>query len=616
MILAATRQMSTSMGTASGGLSSDGSEGLSLQRMQNVEETMNNLQPAQTSKTTGSEKQDSELENNNNADALIIENTGEPSRTGLAPSVSVGSAAQAEEQAQDAQHASERNNNASVPYGFRDKEDSSRCSSYGEVNSASNSSQQQLSLEGEQARSCLETSSKDAPTSPLPKESQNSHVSPNVEFAMDDVAAATSRLSLDSAQKVRTQAGALPGQQCMEGNSSWAQGMAASATAAVALAGIPVNEQPLLPNQGPRMSNAVARKLGLVPSRSQSHSGSAPDPRFARRDLQNHGIKSPRDSFDSGSFSAVTSPTYGQLQQRSRGSMDSGLAAYGSFPNGAAGYGGHVASPMPASSAAVPVAMNNSALYGVNGLSSAMPYASQAQINSIHPALLSLVAANLSGQESQNVQMDKDQQSGSLAGMMPSSMPLMHQINTFEGANALMMMQHQRHEAVDNGSLGRSLSDYTGNPSGIVCGSDRPSQLIGNDAALTNNVANLMTTLSQLGVDSSILAGSNHHSHDLRAGQLFGHGNDSMHNNGHPNTNAMAVPHRGSSDEMLGASSVPQGPYHGESMNEQANLSARQQENSKMTGGSNGDGNRLPAERFHLPHDLSADMLQHIRQSV
>lgn len=34
--------------------------------------------------------------------------------------------------------------------------------------------------------------------------------------------------------------------------------------------GVPVNEQPLVSTQGPRMSNAVARKLGLAPSRTSS----------------------------------------------------------------------------------------------------------------------------------------------------------------------------------------------------------------------------------------------------------------------------------------------------------------------------------------------------------
>ena len=48
-------------------------------------------------------------------------------------------------------------------------------------------------------------------------------------------------------------------------SNTWVQGLAASATAAAALAGVPVNEQPMLPNHGPRMSNAVARKLGLAP---------------------------------------------------------------------------------------------------------------------------------------------------------------------------------------------------------------------------------------------------------------------------------------------------------------------------------------------------------------
>jgi len=63
-----------------------------------------------------------------------------------------------------------------------------------------------------------------------------------------------------------------------EGSSSpWSDGLAASAAMAVAMSGIPVNEQPLLPNHGPRMSNAVARKLGLAPVKS------APSAQIAQR---------------------------------------------------------------------------------------------------------------------------------------------------------------------------------------------------------------------------------------------------------------------------------------------------------------------------------------------
>jgi hypothetical protein len=54
-------------------------------------------------------------------------------------------------------------------------------------------------------------------------------------------------------------------------NAAWT-GLNMTAAAAQALSGIPVNEQPLMPNQGPRMSNAVARKLGLAPSRTSSSS--------------------------------------------------------------------------------------------------------------------------------------------------------------------------------------------------------------------------------------------------------------------------------------------------------------------------------------------------------
>lgn len=62
-----------------------------------------------------------------------------------------------------------------------------------------------------------------------------------------------------------------PDRKSME-NAAWTTGLNVTAAAAQALSGIPVNEQPLMPNQGPRMSNAVARKLGLAPSRTSSSS--------------------------------------------------------------------------------------------------------------------------------------------------------------------------------------------------------------------------------------------------------------------------------------------------------------------------------------------------------
>ncbi|KAI8103472.1 hypothetical protein M9435_004810 [Picochlorum sp. BPE23] len=58
-----------------------------------------------------------------------------------------------------------------------------------------------------------------------------------------------------------------------------------SNTTSQLMQGVPVNEQPLVSTQGPRMSNAVARKLGLAPTRTSSASSA--------------GIMSPqRRSFD------------------------------------------------------------------------------------------------------------------------------------------------------------------------------------------------------------------------------------------------------------------------------------------------------------------------------
>jgi hypothetical protein len=55
--------------------------------------------------------------------------------------------------------------------------------------------------------------------------------------------------------------------RCGAGGPGWGAALAASA----ALQGVPVNEQPLSGAAGPRMSNAVARKLGLAPARPPHH---------------------------------------------------------------------------------------------------------------------------------------------------------------------------------------------------------------------------------------------------------------------------------------------------------------------------------------------------------
>ena len=75
------------------------------------------------------------------------------------------------------------------------------------------------------------------------------------------------RMSLDSALQVQQQAHAerhMAAAASAAGGGEWPHALAAGATA---MAGIPVNEQPMLPNHGPRMSNAVARKLGLAPGK-------------------------------------------------------------------------------------------------------------------------------------------------------------------------------------------------------------------------------------------------------------------------------------------------------------------------------------------------------------
>ena len=142
--------------------------------------------------------------------------------------------------------------------------------------------------------------------------------------------AAASRISLDSNMQLRA-----ANQAARTGAPSWSQGLAASASAAVALAGVPVNEQPMLPNHGPRMSNAVARKLGLAPVKPPTATVAAVTPVSEPVRVRSNGNAAPaRHSID-GAL-PVQQPQY-QQQQPQRASFDEvhlSQAALASFGNG------------------------------------------------------------------------------------------------------------------------------------------------------------------------------------------------------------------------------------------------------------------------------------------
>lgn len=153
-------------------------------------------------------------------------------------------------------------------------------------------------------------------------------------------------------------------------SSSWAQGLAASANAAAALAGVPVNEQPMLPNHGPRMSNAVARKLGLAPTKPATQVA-VPEPTVPRaRTAVPSSPPQMRRSVDG----ALPIPQQQQYQARSsldemRLSQAAALAGFGGGMN-----------------------YQQVAHYPVGGFPASYP---GADALSIHPALLNLVAANM-----------------------------------------------------------------------------------------------------------------------------------------------------------------------------------------------------------------------------
>jgi hypothetical protein len=279
-----------------------------------------------------------------------------------------------------------------------------------------------------------------------------------------------SRASVDSQQQ------ASPG---------WAHGLAASVTAAAAMAGIPVNEQPLLPNHGPRMSNAVARKLGLAPPRHQTATGdvrftrprNGAPPQLSPQDSLDAAAYQPRGSVDSGSvaYANLTMPGTAPMVNTANGSLAAALAA------GLTADGGVAAAAAAASQPAYP--------------SSYPPTDS----TNIHPALLNLVAANL----------------GTAAGTHPGAV-----------GSAAAGQQHSM------GGPAAHIGSFAANG--------------GNNGNGMHELAHLMASFGHLGLSGSHNNGNG------------GHHPSSAHAMGV--NNGAGVPHRGSSDGMLGVSAVPRGP--------------------------------------------------------
>lgn len=172
---------------------------------------------------------------------------------------------------------------------------------------------------------------------------------------------------------------------------SWPQGLATSAAVAVALSGIPVNEQPLLTNQGPRMSNAVARKLGLAPARPPAPAAPAPAPAPVNHRAHSGALPSPHRM----SLDGLTMPQIGGYPQvPGRASADYPPTHRGDV---------HVSSElMGLGGAGSPLSFNAQSTQspflpgamGVGGLSASYPGAGPDALG-IHPALLNLVAANM-----------------------------------------------------------------------------------------------------------------------------------------------------------------------------------------------------------------------------
>jgi hypothetical protein len=331
--------------------------------------------------------------------------------------------------------------------------------------------------------------------------------------------AAASRISLDSNMQQRA-----ANQAARTGQPSWSQGLAASASAAVALAGVPVNEQPMLPNHGPRMSNAVARKLGLAPVKPPTEQPQQPQPQQAVRPARGNGNTTPgRHSIDLP-IQHNQSAAYQQQQHHARASLDevrlSQAAAMAGFANGN-GNGMGFANGM-------------NSQFGGNGMYPSS-YPEGVDSLGIHPALLNLVAAN----------MATDNNNSSNGGNLNNA-SLQH----FHHHQQQQQQQQQLFAFSQNGGGNGGVAG--GDPFGVNSNgsyANAMNGLNGNSMMEDPGVASLLGHMSQWGLSES--------------------SGDSIRGEGsvHSSKNSASFPHRGSSDGMLGATGLPQqGPsttHHG-----------------------------------------------------
>lgn len=331
------------------------------------------------------------------------------------------------------------------------------------------------------------------------RHSSNVSTSPSINGGAD-------RLSLDGGMMTmnnNNNSSSVPNQK-----SNWAQSLAASASAAVALNGIPVNEQPLLSNHGPRMSNAVARKLGLAPGKgagteSNSNANTSTSTNTNTISSSNSSSNSVLQS-ESGTQSRPLPqvPHQSQVNQHRPVSMDGIGVPSGNF-NGMASVGGQPRRH----SLHYPVNTDLNYLFDYeNGGNASMGVhannANNGYSNSdalgIHPALLNLVASHLAGGKA---------------------------------------VQEELYDANGNGN---------GN---------------GNDAS---GLASIMEVMSRWGLSEGVPQG--HVANNVNNGTITNNNNN---NNGVPTINAnlggtshqmVTYPHRTSSEGVLGPSNSLPGP--------------------------------------------------------
>lgn len=346
--------------------------------------------------------------------------------------------------------------------------------------------------------------------------------------------AAASRVSLDSNMQQRA-----ANQAARTGAPSWSQGLAASASAAVALAGVPVNEQPMLPNHGPRMSNAVARKLGLAPVKPptaalepQQQQQQQQQQQPARSTRGNGNTTPGRPSLDGSLPIQQHNQSASYQQHQARASMDevrlSQAAAMAGFVN-ANGNGNGMSFSNAMNSSQYDNGDNGNTMY-----SSSYPGSTDAL--GIHPALLNLVAANMANGNNHNI-----------GG------------NNGNNNNAALQHYHHQQQQMQQQHRQQQLFAYSQGGSG---GGDPHGFSNGND--MNNNYHNggMMNGGGMMMEDPGVAALLGH----MSQWGLSESSGDSIRGEGsvHSSKNSASFPHRGSSEGMLGVSGLPQqGPSNG-----------------------------------------------------